>query len=182
MISSVFSISAAYAAVPEAPQNPRPDGSPSTTSITITWDAPLSGDPPTGYAIEGALEDPENPGNFGSFLTLVADTGNVTTYTITGLTVGSFYDLRVTAFNVSGSSSPTYNFGAGTQYEEGHDFSDEEQDFSKGTYSGALPLTLRNSGDATTEWAAVFSDLGITSVSGLDTRRQYRLDESSRQI
>ena len=39
IVSSVFSISAAYAAAPDAPQNPRPDGSP--TTITIAWDAPL---------------------------------------------------------------------------------------------------------------------------------------------
>ena len=169
IVSSVFSISAAYAAAPDAPTNPRPDGFPSTTSITISWDAPLGGEDPTGYTIEGALEDPENPGTFGAFNTLVADTGNVTTYTITGLGAGSFYDLRVTAFNLDGSSSPTYNFGAGTQFEEGHDFSDEYQDFSKGTYSGALPLTARESGDATKEWHLIFDDLGIDAVTGLDS-------------
>ena len=166
IVSSVFSISAAYAA-PDAPQNPRPDGFPSTTSITISWDAPLAGEDPTGYTIEGALEDPENPGTFGAFNTLVADTGNVTTYTITGLGAGSFYDLRVTAFNDTGSSSPTYNFGAGTQFEAGHDFSDEYQDFSKGTYSGALPLAERT--DATTEWYLIFDNLGVDyAVTGLD--------------
>ena len=166
IVSSVFSISAAYAA-PDAPQNPRPDGFPSTTSITISWDAPLAGEDPTGYTIEGALEDPENPGTFGAFNTLVADTGIATTYEITGLTAGSFYDLRVTAFNDTGSSSPTYNFGAGTQFEAGHDFSDEYQDFSKGTYSGALPLAERT--DATTEWYLIFDNLGVDyAVTGLD--------------
>ena len=131
MISSVFSISAAYAAAPNSPNNPSPDGNPTTTSIPIAWDAPVGGDAPDGYLIEGALEVPGNPPTFGSFQTLVADTGDVTSYTITGLNAGDYYQLRVTAFNGDGSSSPSLVFTAGTAFAAGHDFSDEQQDFAK---------------------------------------------------
>ncbi|MCS5551507.1 MAG: fibronectin type III domain-containing protein, partial [Gammaproteobacteria bacterium] len=168
MVSSVFSISAAYAAAPNSPVNLGMDGQPATTSIPLAWDAPIGGDAPTGYTIEGALEIPGNPPTFGSYNTLVADTGDVTSYTVTGLNAGDYYEFRVTAFNGDGSSSPSLVFTAGTAFAAGHDFSDEQQDFGKGTYSGPLPLDERLAGAKTTEWYLIFDDLGVDAVAGLD--------------
>ncbi|MBT3760968.1 MAG: fibronectin type III domain-containing protein, partial [Candidatus Nitrosopelagicus sp.] len=134
---SVGSLPMAFAAAPNSPTELFENGPPTTNTIPLKWKAPAGGDAPTGYRIDGALEDPETM-EFGSFTVLVADTGNVTTHTITGLNPGDFYELRISAFNDDGASSPSMTFMQGTAFEEGHDFSEKEQDFQQGTYSGPL--------------------------------------------
>jgi len=72
LVSSVFSISAAYAAAPNTPLNLHQDGDSTTTTIPLVWSAPVGGAVPDDYRIEGALEDPStNPPTFGSFIQLV---------------------------------------------------------------------------------------------------------------
>ena len=96
MVSSVFSISAAYAAAPNTPLNLHQDGDSTTTTIPLVWSAPVGGDAPTHYLIEGALEDVStNPPTFGSFATLGNTTNTDTSHTITGLTAGNYFKLRV---------------------------------------------------------------------------------------
>ena len=128
----------AFAAVP----NPATGGGfgstpATTTSFSVSWSAPVGGDAPTGYTIEGALEDNNNFGSFGAFTTLVADTGDVTEYNITGLSSGSFYELRVIAFNNDGASTPSDTFDNGTMWEQ-QNFNEEQefnenQNFAEGT-------------------------------------------------
>ena len=164
---SVGSLPMVFAAAPNSPTGLFENGESTTTTIPLKWVAPAGGDAPTGYKIEGALESPGTPPTFGSFTTLVTDTGDVTTHTITGLSAGQFYKLRIIAFNGDGTSSPSMIFMQGTAFGEGHNFSEAKQDFQKGTYSGPLNISSART-TATAEWADVFADLGITSVSGFD--------------
>ncbi len=128
----------AFAAVPNSATGGTFGSTPATTtSFSVSWTAPAGGDAPTGYTIEGALEDENNHGNFGAWTTLVANTGNVTEYNITGLDSGSFYNLRITSFNNDGSSTPTAVFNNGTMWEQQsfnqeQEFS-ENQNFAEGT-------------------------------------------------
>jgi len=128
----------AFAAVPNSATGGTFGSTPATTtSFSVSWTAPAGGDAPTGYTIEGALEDENNHGNFGAWTTLVANTGNVTEYNITGLDSGSFYNLRITSFNNDGSSTPTAVFSNGTMWEQQNfnqeqEFS-ENQNFAEGT-------------------------------------------------
>lgn len=68
-------------------------GSPGSTTISLTWDAPGSGGAPTGYKvrIDG-----------GSWI----DVGLVLSHLFTGLDSGSTHDLAVLAYNADGESDP----------------------------------------------------------------------------
>jgi len=168
LVSSVFSISAAYAAAPNTPLNLHQDGDSTTTTIPLVWSAPAGGDPATWYLIQGALEDPStNPPTFGSFTQLGNTTNTDTSFTITGLNPGEYFKLRVVAVNGDGSGSPSFTFNAGTPFGAGKDYSSEEQSFNeKGTFSEFYTLPTRTS--TTTEFYDIFTDLGITSVEGKD--------------
>ncbi|MBC8364995.1 MAG: fibronectin type III domain-containing protein [Actinobacteria bacterium] len=77
-------------------------GTAGDTQVGLSWTAPASngGSALTGYKIESST----NSGSTWS--TVVADTESTsTTYTTTGLTNGTSYDLRVSAVNVAGTGS-----------------------------------------------------------------------------
>ena len=129
-----------FAAVPDAPTNVVKGATePTSTTISLAWTAPASdgGSPITGYQIESAREDPNNFGTFFAFTTVVADTGNVTTHTVTGLTQGDFFQFRVSAINSDGTSSASSTFDIGTQRPADQDFSGGTQSFSDNTQFGA---------------------------------------------
>lgn len=75
--------------------------------LTLSWNAPTAdanGDPLTdlkGYTVYHRTE----PGNYSQSI----DVGNVTTYTVTGLTAGLTYYFAVTASDVSGNESEYSN-------------------------------------------------------------------------
>ena len=94
--------------VAEAPSAPgRPVlGSPSSTSLSVSWSAPSN----TGPAISDY--DVGYGRNLNGPFTDWSHSGNSTTATITGLNVSTLYFVRVRAVNVEGSSgwSPTASF------------------------------------------------------------------------
>ena len=133
-------VSDVFAVAPDAPTNVVKGATePTATTIPLAWTAPVSdgGSPITGYLIEGALEDPVNIGTFSAYTTIVADTGNVTAYTVTGLTEGAFYNVRISAINADGTSSASTVFSIGTQRPAAQDFSSSTQTFGENTQFGA---------------------------------------------
>ena len=97
----------ASTSVPGAPGSPfnlvaRPEGN---TGIRLTWDAPVDqgSSAITGYKIER-----KQPGDFGIWETLSANTGDTKTeFEDTGLTGGREYTYRVSAVNNAGVSPPS---------------------------------------------------------------------------
>jgi len=68
----------AFAAVPNSPSNLNFGTTQATdTTISLSWTAPVGGTAQTGYSIEGAIED-HTTFQFGSFVEVVANTGDVT--------------------------------------------------------------------------------------------------------
>ena len=133
-------ISNVFAAAPDAPTNVVKGATePTSTTISLAWTAPASdgGSPITGYLIEGALEDPNNIGTFFAFTNVVPDTGNVTTYTLTGLTEGAFYNTRISAINADGTGSASTAFQIGTQRPASQDYSGGTQTFGDNTQFGS---------------------------------------------
>jgi len=128
--SAVVSYVNVYAVIPDAPTNLVKNGEPTATTVPLSWTAPANdgGSPITGYQIESAREDPSNFGTFFAFTTVVADTGNVTTHTVTGLTPGDFFQFRVSAINSDGTSSASSTFDIGTQRPADQDFSGGQQE------------------------------------------------------
>jgi len=72
------------------------------TQATLTWTAPTSngGTPITGYVVEYSINPsgPWTPVNTGS---------TATTYTLTGLTNGTLYYVRVSGVNIVGTGTPS---------------------------------------------------------------------------
>jgi hypothetical protein len=65
-----------------------------TAQLTFAWDAPTTGDPPTGYKLYWRIA----PAPYTSFV----DVGNVLTGTVTGLTASTLYYMSVVAYNAAG--------------------------------------------------------------------------------
>src|SRR5439155_3285683 len=85
------------AIVPSAPQNLQATGG--NANVTLSWQAPSSngGSPITNYKIYRSTSSGTE--------TLLTTTGNVTTYTNTGLVNGVTYYYKVSAVNSIGSSA-----------------------------------------------------------------------------
>ena len=86
-----------------APANPFSlQASVSGSTVTLTWQAPASGDPPTSYVVEaGSSTGARDVASF--------DTGNaLTSLTVPGVPAGSYF-VRVYAKNSSGTSSVPTN-------------------------------------------------------------------------
>ena len=75
--------------------------SPGDRQVTVTWKDPQAGGAVDNYLIE-YKESSQPDASFKTFGTVA---GNIRTSTVTGLTNGIAYTLRVTANNVSGSAS-----------------------------------------------------------------------------
>jgi hypothetical protein len=93
---------------PDAPTNLRSHGA-VDGSITLNWTAPVStggSGAPTAYVIYRSLDGY----GFGSPVVV----GNVTRYTVTGLTPGVDYYFRVAATNAGGESMPSEVVGCRT--------------------------------------------------------------------
>jgi hypothetical protein len=71
----------------------------SSTSLTVTWD------PPVGRATDYLLE--YKTAAASSWTTFAHTASVATTQTITGLTLGTTYDVRVSTVNEDGTSAPT---------------------------------------------------------------------------
>jgi hypothetical protein len=83
----------------DAPSNPTIiSATPGQKTITVVWQAPMTGTVPTGYyiyyKISSVLIYPTPP----------IDAGLVTTYTITGLSSSVSYDVKIVAYNGSATS------------------------------------------------------------------------------
>ena len=88
---------------PSAPTNVVATDSKTGGKILLTWSAPSStgGAPIVGYSIESRI------GADGEWVTLIADTGAVLTYELSGLANGIARQFRVTARNFDWSSDPS---------------------------------------------------------------------------
>jgi hypothetical protein len=79
--------------------SPAPSQPPSTTSsATLRWNA-VTGATITGYKVYVG----EAPGQYSRTITV----GNVTSSTVSSLTVGRMYYFVVTAYNSAGESTPS---------------------------------------------------------------------------
>ena len=144
---------------PGAPTDLTATASGSTTTIVLSWTAPTDtgGATITGYKIERS-ED----GATG-WMEVVADTGDVNTYSHTGLTDGETIHYRVFAINSEGAGATASNVAMATVGMEPF------------TVPGApTNLTATSSGSTTTivlRWTAP-ADTGGTDISG------YRIESS----
>jgi hypothetical protein len=69
--------------------------------VTVDWDAPASGDAPTGYIVQyKKSSDPDS-----AFTTFESTNAATTISTVTGLTNGIFYTFRVAGTNASGTGA-----------------------------------------------------------------------------
>lgn len=69
--------------------------------VTVDWDAPASGDAPTGYIVQyKKSSDPDS-----SYTTFENTNAATTISTVTGLTNGIFYSFRVAGTNASGTGT-----------------------------------------------------------------------------
>ena len=128
-----FPFQSAFAVVPEAPTNLRDSGAPGATNIPLLWSAPGSGQTPDGYRIDYATEISFQ--NFGSFSTLVADTGSdAVSYNVTGLIEGEFYRFRVYSLHGADVSVGYAEADRGTKYDSAQDFSGGHQNFNEGQH------------------------------------------------
>ncbi len=82
----------------------------SSSQINLSWTAPANngGSAITGYKIERST-------NAGSTWTILANIGNTTTYSDTGLAASTAYTYRVSAINAIGTGSPSNTASATTQ-------------------------------------------------------------------
>ena len=84
--------------IPDVPTNVRV--TPANESLRVSWPAPFDGGSPiTAYTVQWT----DSGGTFGTN----EDTTTSPSFTITGLTNGDEYDVRVIATNVNGSSEPS---------------------------------------------------------------------------
>jgi len=126
----------AFAIQPAEPTNLRDSGAPGATTIPLLWSAPAAGQAPDGYRIDYATET--SHGVFGSFSTLVADTGSTAvSYTATGLTEGEFYRFRVYSLHDSDVSNNYAQADRGTQFDSAQDYSGGHQNFNEGQHHKA---------------------------------------------
>jgi titin len=73
----------------------------SSSSILLSWTAPSSNSASiTGYKIEFKTDADQ-------WSVLVANTGTVNSYSVTGLTTGTVYTFRISAINPSGTGDPS---------------------------------------------------------------------------
>jgi Fibronectin type III domain len=87
--------------LPDSPQNPRATGN-AAGSATLTWSPPIStggSGAPTGYVLYRSTDGK----GFGNPVIL----GNITSYTLSGLTPGTDYFFRLAATNAGGESFPS---------------------------------------------------------------------------
>ena len=132
-----FPFQSAFAGTPNDPTNLRDSGAPGATHIPLLWSAPGSGDAPDGYKIDYATETSTH-GVFGSFSTLVADTGSTAVgYSATGLIEGEFYRFRVYSLHGDHVSSGYAQADRGTQFDSAQDYSSGHQNFNEGQHHKA---------------------------------------------
>ena len=128
-----FPFESAFAVVPNAPTNLGDSGAPGATNIPLSWSAPGSGQAPDGYRIDYATET--SFGNFGSFSTIVADTGSdAVGYNVTGLVEGEFYRFRVYSLHGTDVSTGYAEADRGTKFESAQNFSGGHQNFYEGQH------------------------------------------------
>lgn len=77
------------------------EGTPTTTAITVGWDAPATGPAPTGYRVSYRAD-----GSTGAWTNIEVPAGTLTA-TATGLTINTAYDFRVQAYQGTYLSPPT---------------------------------------------------------------------------
>ncbi|HWF52293.1 MAG TPA: DUF4082 domain-containing protein [Solirubrobacteraceae bacterium] len=92
-------VSFAPAAPPGPASNPTATGG--TGSATVSWAAPTTGGPVTGYKITPYI------GSTAQTATTFSGSPPATTATVTGLTGGTSYTFTVTALNPNGSAAPS---------------------------------------------------------------------------
>jgi alpha-tubulin suppressor-like RCC1 family protein len=99
--STTTTTSGVPAIVPSPPTDIRFTGR-TNTSISITWSAPDDdgGQPITDYLVEYSIN------GTNSWATFVREISTITNATITGLNQGVAYQVRVSAVNIEGESSP----------------------------------------------------------------------------
>lgn len=85
------------AVLPSAPGTPTLVGTPTQTTVSLAWTAPVAGTPPFTYQVFG-----RRPSGSGPFVTMGPATLNLT-QTITGLTAGATYDFELNATNPAGA-------------------------------------------------------------------------------
>jgi len=128
-----FPFQSAFADTPNDPTNLRQSGTPGATNINFFWNAPATGSAPDGYRIDYAAET--SHGVFGSFSTIVADTGSTAVgHDVTGLIEGEFYRFRVYSLHGDHVSSGYAQTDAGTKFGSAQDFSGGHQNFNEGQH------------------------------------------------
>jgi len=128
-----FPFQSAFADTPNDPTNLRQSGTPGATNINFFWTAPATGSAPDGYRIDYAAET--SHGVFGSFSTIVADTGSTAVgHDVTGLIEGEFYRFRVYSLHGDHVSSGYAQTDAGTKFGSAQDFSGGHQNFNEGQH------------------------------------------------
>jgi fibronectin type 3 domain-containing protein len=88
--------------VPALSVNPAIGTSPTTSSVTLTWNANTDSNL-AGYKIYRAT----TPGGYGAPIATLQ--GNITTYTAEGLQSGTTYMFVITAYDSDGNESPRSN-------------------------------------------------------------------------
>jgi hypothetical protein len=120
--------------------------------LTFAWDAPTTGDPPTGYKLYWRIA----PAPYTSSV----DVGNVLTGTITGLSASTLYYMSVVAYNAAGDGPFSQEVGNVT-----------------GPTTPTAPTFLRLGAMACREvrvrWNLSYDDIAVT---------EYRLRRNGAQI
>ena len=79
------------------------------TSVTVSWTAPASGAPITGYKLY-VLPNPSMPPDFGSAILVQTVASSVTSFTFTPLSPETTYAFGIVTYNSGGDGSPAGNF------------------------------------------------------------------------
>jgi hypothetical protein len=83
-------------------------GTPTATTVPLTWSAPITGGTPTDYIVEYGLH------SSGIWSTFIDGVGTTLSATVTGLTASTAYDFRVSASNVIGAGTVSATVNATT--------------------------------------------------------------------